>query len=84
MKEEYVLMYFRTSQVENLDDAIKYGAVREHVFECPVISLDDEPAAYAVRLIKDATDMMEHDAQICYNLVRRTEQIVQSKTLGIA
>jgi hypothetical protein len=72
MMDTYELWYYRTSQADNLAQAIQDGAVRKHTLDGPSKNLLDGCAADAVALIAQATDMMEHGAQIEYNLLRFT------------
>ncbi len=69
MMDTYELWYYRTSQADNLAQAIQDGAVRKHTLDGPAKNLLDGCAADAVALIAQATDMMEHKAQIEYNLI---------------
>lgn len=68
--DNYEIWYYRTSQACSLDDAIIDGSVRKHTLDGPAKNLLDGCAADAVALIAQATDMMEHRAQIEYNLLR--------------
>lgn len=65
----YELWYYRADQAQNLAQAIQDGAVRKHTLDGPAKNLLDGCAADAVALIAQATDMMEHNARIAYNLV---------------
>jgi len=66
---EYELWYYRIDQAASLEQALADGAVRKHTLDGPAKNLLDGCAADAVALIAQATDMMEHEAKIEYNLV---------------
>ena len=68
--DTYELWYYRTSQASSLTEAILDGSVRKHTLDGPAKNLLDGCAADAVALIAQATDMMEHRAQIEYNLMQ--------------
>ena len=69
MNETYEIWYYRTSQAYGLIQAEREGSVRKHTLDGPAKSLLDGCAADAVALIAQATDMMEHEARIAYNLM---------------
>ena len=69
MNDTYELWYYRTDQASSLTQALQDGAVRKHTLDGPAKNLLDGCAADAVALIAQATDMMEHRAQIEYNLL---------------
>jgi hypothetical protein len=66
---DYELWYYRIDQACSLTQALLDGAVRKHTLDGPAKNLLDGCAADAVALIAQATDMMEHEAKIEYNLV---------------
>jgi hypothetical protein len=66
---DYELWYYRIDQAADLGEALADGAVRKHTLDGPAKNLLDGCAADAVALIAQATDMMEHEAKIEYNLV---------------
>jgi hypothetical protein len=66
---DYELWYYRIDQASSLTQALADGAVRKHTLDGPAKNLLDGCAADAVALIAQATDMMEHEAKIEYNLV---------------
>jgi hypothetical protein len=69
MNDTYELWYYRTDQASSLTQALQDGAVRKHTLDGPAKNLLDGCAADAVALIAQATDMMEHEAKIEYNLL---------------
>lgn len=67
--DTYEIWYYRTDQAISLTQALQDGAVRKHTLDGPAKNLLDGCAADAVALIAQATDMMEHEAKIEYNLL---------------